>query len=156
MEKSKIIQLEKKDLKKWVGRPVWYQSLTDINDFGWAFIHPETVKTQPGGFPLLGYCKLIKSDPAKKDWYSWESVRLYNKAKFRGICAHCAHFHKGTLTHCFLVEEGKDPGCTIEKKYRSFEASPYWQLRGYTVKTFLRQLELSGYTVKKKEAANAA
>lgn len=148
-------QIKRDELKNWIGKPVWYQNLENINDFGWAFIHPETVKLQDGG-TQLGYCKLIMTDPKAKDFYSWKAVRLYSKPAFRGLCVHCAHWQRDQLIRCALMEQGKDTGCTIEKKYRSFEPTAYYQGRGYTVKTFLRQLELSGYVIKKKEAANAA
>ncbi len=142
--------IEKNELKSYLGRPVWYESLTDVNDFGWAFIHPETVKLQSGG-RLLGYCRLILANPNAKDFYSWNAVQLYNKPAIRGICAHCTHFRKDQLIRCELQEQGREPECTFRKQYSDFEPAPFWKERGYTAKTFIRQLKLSGGKIKGKE-----
>ena len=148
MEKRNIKLIDRKDFPKFLGKPVWYQSLSNINDFGWAFIHPDTVKLYEGGM-RLGYCKLIKGDPTAKDFYNWNEIRIYERPFFHGICRFCEHWHKGTLTHCYLIEDGEDPkACVYETRYRNFKAAPKFKEQHYTVKTFLRALVLSGYRIK--------
>ena len=70
-------QIKRDELKNWIGKPVWYQNLENINDFGWAFIHPETVKLQDGG-AQLGYCKLIMTDK----WFDEYMFRLVVEKKY--------------------------------------------------------------------------
>lgn len=144
----KIQAIERKELKNRIGKPVWYQCLTDINDFGWAFIHPETVKLQPGGYPL-GYCKLIKPDPKEKDFYSWDAIRLYSRPAFHGICHYCDKRHEGQLTHCEALEQGKE--CRFGNKYREFKVKPPYDSWGYSVKTFLEMIRVSGVQIRNQE-----
>ena len=137
--------IERKDAKNWLGRPVWYQSLEKVNEFGWAFIHPDTVRQ------ALGFCKLIPADPARKDFYSWDRVRLYNRPHFRGICAQCVHWRRDQLVRCAIMEQGREPECTFTKRYKDFEPTPFWKDRGYTAKTYIRQLTEAGCEIRKKE-----
>ena len=135
--------ITKDELKSYLGRPVWYQSLTDINDFGWAFIHPDSIHMK------ADYCRLIPANPTGKEFYSWDAVRLYNKPAIRGLCAYCRHFRKDQLIRCELQEQGREPECTFSKQYKDFEPTPYWKERGYTAKTYIRQLKI-GCEIKKK------
>ena len=120
------------DVRKWLGRPVWFQSRTDARDFGWAFIHPDTVH--------LGYLKLIRPNPSRRDFYSWEDADLYDRPFFHGICRQCRHWRPDQLIRC-----GKEGACcTYENRYKDFEPAPHYRDCGYTAKIFLRQLELAG------------
>lgn len=136
-------EIDRKYLKNYLGKPVWYQCNSDVNDFGWAFIHPETV-----GTISLPYCKLILPDPHHKDFYSWSDIRIYNHPYFHGICYHCDHYKK---PGCKL----KKPDCGWSNRYQQFQAAPFWENNNYTVKTFVRQINLSGYKIKEEETCKS-
>ena len=136
--------IKRMELRSYLGKPVWYQCLEDVNDFGWVFIHPDTVNK------ALRYCRVIKPDPEMQDCYSWDLIRLYNKPAIRGLCAHCTHWRKDQLIRCELQEQGREPECTFSKQYRDFEPTPYWKDRGYTAKTYIRQLKISGCEIRPK------
>lgn len=133
------LRIEHKDLKRFLNRPIWYQCRQDVNDFGWAFIHPDTVNPY-----RISYCKLIKSVPEARSAYDWAEIDLYRKPTFHGICAQCKHYQR---PNCTL----KNPKCRYENGYISFEPDKLWKSREYTARTFMRQLELSGYKIRKEE-----
>ena len=127
----KANRIRQEDVRKWLGRPVWFQSREDVRDFGWAFIHPDSVR--------LGYLKLIRPNPSRKDFYSWDGADLYDRPFFHGICSRCIHWLPNQLVRC-----GKEGArCTHVNRYKDFEADTYWHDRGYTAETFIRQLALA-------------
>lgn len=132
-------EITRDDLKDHIGQPVWYQSLDDVNDFGWAFIHPET--------NTAGYAMLILPKPRKKNFFSWSGVRLYDRPAIKGICSRCK-WQRKDLTRCALAAEGKKPRCTFEEKFADFEPTPFYKQMGYTANTFMRQLKTAGLWVR--------
>ena len=139
-------RISRKDLDQWIGRPVWYQAVSNVNDFGWCFIHPDTVTIQPGGFPL-NFCKLIMPDPNQKAWYPWNEIELYSRPVFHGICRYCKHRRPDQLTRCDAVEK-----CSHSNRYKAFEPADNGFSWSYTPKTFLKALRLSGYKIKKDKS----
>ena len=149
MKNQKPQLIDKKEIKNWLHRPIWYQSRIDVNDFGWAFIDPSSVSLAYTGEPLR-FCKLIKTEKISRTLYQWDMIEIYDKPAIKRLCSRCMNWVEATpgqeAAHCAIHTMDGARRCTLAHEYADFRPEPYWEDRKYTAQTFIRQCQLANYS----------
>jgi len=148
MTSKKPQLIDRKDLSKYLNRPVWFQSAQNVEEFGWAFIHPDTVTCGLYGTELP-YCRLIRPDSKAKDMFSWLDIQIYDKPAIKRLCSRCMNWVEATpgqeAAHCSCHTQDGAPRCSADNGYKSFQPTEFWSNCGYSAKTYKRQLAAAGF-----------
>ena len=139
--------LDKKALQDWIGRPVWYMSTTDLNDFGWAFVDPATYEVDKYTGFRPGHLILIKPGPSYKTHYSWLGVEVFDRPAVKRLCAYCDNWVRATpgqeAAHCSCHTQDA-PRCRFDNDFAPFRAQAFYRDRDFTLKTWKRMVSLVG------------
>jgi len=147
MKSQKPQKLDKIELQNWIGKPVWYQSLTDLNDFGWSFVDPATWEVDKYTGFIPGYLLLIKPGPSHKTHYSWHGVEVFDRPAICRLCTYCEHWVHTDPKVPGRCSNSTDSRCNPENSFAPFQPKPYYQNRNFTLASWLKQVKLAGYSL---------